>query len=575
MSPCETIETEVLIAGGGGAGTRAAIEAAEQGAKVLLVNKGPLARSGLTTMAGGGVAAVMGDHPEDSPRSHFEDTIKRGHYLGDQNLVEVLTEEAPARLQELEGFGAKGPPHPLLHKTGHSHPRGLFLKGHRIMTALKEWASCHADNLTIWEDALLTRLLTAGGQVAGAVAFDMREGKTFVIKAKAVIVATGGLGELFPYTTNAPHGIAGDSTGSGVAQACAIGAKLVDMEFIQFYPAIGLFPPILRNVHLNLEIATSLLGGTLRNAQGEAFLEEFVKRGVMVRDVSTRLAYEEIKGGRGTEHGGLYWDAGMSADLSMEEIVRKVSEEYGQGGILSTGRRLKAIGHSLAEPLEFRCGAHFACGGIQISEKTETNIPGLYAAGEATGGIHGANRLAGNAVPDLLVFGKRAGENAAAYARSSSQQAIDESEVRKENERIFGYLEGKPNGISVKEIRRDLQQVVDDCLGPSRNGPSLVSAAAHIQGLNDGLPRIQVANVKEFNITWVRAIETPHMLALAEVIARSSLLRTESRGNHQREDYPRPDNRRWLRHTVAQLKDDDLEMTTTPVVITRLEPPWE
>lgn len=562
----EIIECDVLVVGGGIAGLRAAIEAAKRRAKVILVNKGILARSGLSVMAGGGMAVVVGNEPKDSPEVHFEDTVIMGHYLGDQNLVEVLVYEAPQRAwRELEELGVKGPiPEYMNSSIGHSYRRGLFIPGHTMTTALRKEALRHS-NISILEDYMVTSLLSCDGKIAGATGFKIRDGEFIVFRAKSVVLATGGVGELYSLSSDSPHGLAGDSAGTGVALACHIGAELVDMEMIQFYPSCIVYPHIARGLNLSYEVAFALLGGKIFNKKGEEFL---LHERPLTRDIITTRIYEEIKERRGSEHGGVYLDV-TQTPLSKEEIERNIAIYY-----KPMYNHLKLIGIDITKQrMEIRPAPLFACGGIKINEKTETNIHGLYAAGEVSGNIHGANRLCGNALTETLVFGAKAGQYSTDYAKQVEIPEIYMKEIKEEHDRIFKLLEPKREGIRPIELKVKIQNIMDNYLGVVRNEKGLKNTIEAINEMRkNDLPRVQVVNVKRYNLEWVEAILISLMLDTAEIIAKSAILRTESRGCHQRDDYAKKDDKNWLRHTIVKLENGAMKLATAPIIMTKLKP---
>lgn len=561
-----TIESDVLVIGGGGAGTRAAIEAARHGANVLLVSKGLIGRSGLSVMGGGGLAVVTGNEPKDSPEVHFRDTVTLGHYLNDQNLVDVLVNEAPQRAwKELHEWGARGPVSHYLHKVGHSYQRGLFIRGHTVMTALRRELPRHS-NVRVIEDCIVTKLVTYDGKIAGATGLNIRNGEFMVFKTKSVVLATGGLGSLYSLSTNSPHGLAGDSVGTGISLAYRAGAELVDMEMVQFYPGVIIHPAIARGILFPYEIAVAMLDGKICNVKGE----EFLHKQPLVRDIMTKRMYEEIRAGRCSEHGGVYLDI-TTARLSKDEKEKTLRKW------MSTYEHSKLLGIDFTkQPIEIRPAAHFACGGVRINEKAETNLPGLYAAGEVDGNAHGANRLAGNAFAEFLVFGARAGKYSAEYAKTTEILGIEKREIKEEYDRISGFLEPEQDGIRPIELKTKIQKIMDKCVGPLRSKQSLERGIISIISLKkNDLPRIQAVDIKGFNLEWVEAIEVSLMLDVAEIISKSALLRDESRGVHQREDYPEKDNRNWLRHTIISLEKGAMKPTTAPVIITKPKPSEE
>jgi fumarate reductase (CoM/CoB) subunit A len=568
-----TIKADVLVIGGGGAGARAAIGAAMNKANlnVVLLNMGPVAKSGLTVMANGGMQWVC--TPEDSSDAHFRDVTRIGCYLNDQNLVEVMAEEAPERAKELIGWGAKiimdGEKHLLMDPrgSGASFPRGHLIPGGTYMVTLRNQLERH-PNVLLLEDFSVTRLLTSGQRVTGALALNIRTGELVVFESKATVLATGGLGELFVFTTNAPWGLSGHASGQGYALAYQAGAELIDMEMVQFTGA-QLYPPCDLG---NPALLSSMCGGKYVNALGHEYMKL-----PQPRDVIQKLAYEEIKAGRGTERGGVYIDLSVSP-LSRDEIEKQL--QIALGGKIGRDRwnLVKEMSASNPDPKNWKIewvpgSAHFFMGGVHINELCETSLEGLYAAGEVTGGVHGANRMGGNALTDIIVFGARAGKHAAEFAVKADRIEADATTVRKEEKRLSLFI--KPEGIPPKSVRDKIRNIMSSCMGVVRDGTDLKKALAEVKFLRmNDLRAVRAPDSKHYNIPWVEAIGVPHMLDVAEMMIRSALSRTESRGAHYREDYQSTQNG-WLKHTCIKKKDGKMIVGTSPVVITKLNPPGD
>jgi fumarate reductase (CoM/CoB) subunit A len=567
------IKADVLVIGAGGAGARAAIEAAKNAPDlhVVLLNQGPIGRSGLTTMANGGMQWVS--HPDDSPDAHFRDVVRIGCYLNDQNLVEVMAEEAPARAEELIRWGAKvlmdgdsyflGDPR----GSGASFPRSHYVPGGTYMAALRAELERYA-NVDIRIDFVATRLLVLEKRVIGVAALNIRNGESVVVESKATILAAGGLGELFVHTTNAPWGLHGHASGTGYALAYQAGAELIDMEMVQFTGA-QLYPPWELG---NPALLSSMCGGKYVNALGQEYMKLPTPR-----DMIQKLAYDEIKAGRGTERGGVYIDLSVSP-LSREEIERQLQIALSGEVARDRWNLVKEMSVNNPDPrnwkVEWAPGcAHFFMGGVRINERCETSLEGLFAAGEVAGGVHGANRMAGNALTDIIVFGARAGKFAAEYAQRADRINHDAAAVENEQERLSGFF--KPHGITPKSVRDKIRAVMSNYMGVARDEIGLRKALAEIDSLRRGdLPGLRAPRFRQFNIPWIEAIEVPCMLDVAEMMIRSALSRTESRGGHYREDYPST-GRGWLKHTLVQKKEDTMVIDTAPVVVTRLHPPGD
>jgi len=562
------VKTDVLIIGAGGAGARAAIEASKnEKLRILLLNQGPLGRSGLTSMANGGMQWVS--HPEDSFEDHFRDVVRIGCYLNEQNLVECLAREAPERAEELIAWGAKvfmeggrlfftDP-----RGSGASHPRGHYIPGVTYMAALKGELERH-ENIFIREDSLATCLFADEGRVIGASVLDIRTGEVLAVQSKAVVLAAGGLGELFPHSSNTPFGLRGHASGMGYALAYHAGAELIDMEMVQF-TGQQLYPPWLLG---NPALLSIMCGGEYRNALGNEYMKL-----PQPRDVIQRLAYREIKEGRGTPRGGVYIDLSVSP-LPSAEIERQLQKALGGDIARERWNLIKAMSVDDPDPKHWKVeftpgGAHFFMGGVRINERCETNLYGLFAAGEVAGGVHGANRMGGNALTDIVVFGRRAGKYAAEYASWAEWIAPDQGLVRQENERLHGFF--RPDGVSGRAIRDRIGSFMAEYMGVARTEDEMKKALSEIASLKAELPRLRAPGGKRFNLGWVEAIEVPYMLDVAEMMTLSALSRRESRGAHFREDFPDTDPR-WLKHTRVRKAGTAMQVDTAPVTITTLNP---
>jgi fumarate reductase (CoM/CoB) subunit A len=566
------IKTDILIIGAGGAGARAAIEAATRDPqlKIVILNQGPIGRSGLTSMANGGMQWVS--HPDDSPQAIMEDILKIGCFLNDQNLVEVLADEGPQRGEEMIRWGAKmvmfqeksrakGSPDSPREKD--VHPRAHYIPGGTYMNALRNELFRH-QNVTVREDVLATKLLTANKKVTGAFVLDIRTGEYIVIEAKATVLASGGLGEIYPHSTNSPFGLHGHAMGMGYAMAYHVGAELIDMEMVQFL-GHQLYPPWLLGYPALL---VSMCGGKYVNALGEEFMKL-----PLPRDALQRLAYKEIKEGRGTERGGVFIDLTRSP-LTSEEIEEELKLSLAEEFAKERWKLVKEMSVNDPDPKNWRVeftpgGAHFFMGGVRINEKGETNVEGLFAAGEVSGGVHGANRMGGNALVEILVFGARAGSAAAKYAEGIE---LVNSEVVPEEEyqRLCPCFQNE--GISPRAIMDRVSALMSQYVGVGRTGNDLDKALSEIESLRvEDLPRLRAPQGRHYNLGWVEAVQIPYMLDVAEMITRSAIFRTESRGAHYREDYPetRPE---WLKHTRVTKAPGGMELASTPVVITKFNP---
>ncbi len=565
------ISTDILVIGAGGAGARAAIEAAtkEPGMKITILNQGPIGKSGLTAMANGGMQWV--EHPNDSPDFLFEDILRFGCYLNDQNLVEALTQEGPQRAQELIDWGAQMIPFSRESRGGPpsgpdkrpSYPRGHYIPGVTYMKALRNEMTRH-NNITVYEDVLTTRLITSDNRVTGAFVLSIRTGEYFIIRAKATVLASGGLGEIYPHSTNAPFGMHGHATGMGYAMAYHAGAELIDMEMVQF-TGNQLYPPWLLG---NPELLCMMCGGKYINALGDEFIQQ-----PQPRDVIQRSAYKEIKEGRGTERGGVFIDLTKSP-LSSEEIKEQLKHSLAVDIAKERWELIKRMSLNDPDPKNWRIeftpgGAHFFMGGVRIDEKCQTNLEGLFAAGEVSGGVHGANRMGGNAMVEIIVFGARAGRYAAEYVKGV-EQARFEDPSRREYERLCSFF--RDEGIAPKVIMDRIATLMSEYVGVARRETDLKKALSELESLRAyDLPKMRAPTGQCFNLGWIEAIQAPCMLEVAQMIIVSALHRTESRGAHFREDFPETKSE-WLKHTRVIKKSDQMEMGTTPVVITKCDP---
>ena len=565
-------KADILVIGAGGAGARAAIEAAKNPRlNIIILNQGPVGKSGLTAMANGGMQWVS--DPEDNPGNIFQDIVRIGCFLNDQNLIEVLSEEAPERGEELLRWGARSLPFddkrgsgpaPDSPGSGPSYSRAHLIPGVSYMAALRKQLERHS-NITVLEDVLATKLLTEGKRIAGAVMLNIRTGECSTIAAKATILAAGGLGELYPHSTNAPFGMHGHATGMGYAMAYHAGAELIDMEMVQF-TGNQLWPPWLLG---NPALLVSLCGGQYRNALDQEFMKL-----PQPRDALQRLAYREIKEGRGTKNGGIFIDLSVSS-LSSREIEEQLKSSLAAEIARERWKLIKAMSAESPDPKTWKVeftpgGAHFFMGGVRINEKGETNLGGLFAAGEVSGGVHGANRMGGNALTEIIVFGARAGRYAAEYAEGNDWIRIHPSAYDEEFERLTGFF--RNSGIAAKTITDKLSALLAEYAGVARTETGLRKALSQIETLRShDLPELKAPAGCRFNLGWIEAIQVPYMLDVAEMIVRSALLRTESRGAHYREDYPesRPE---WVKHTRVLKTADTMDLGTTPVAITRMNP---
>jgi succinate dehydrogenase / fumarate reductase, flavoprotein subunit len=531
----EVREHDVLIIGAGGAGLRAAIAAAEKGLSVGVVTKSLLGKAH-TVMAEGGIAAAVGNvDPDDSWRQHFIDTLKSGKFLNNWRMAEIFTKEAPERVIELEQWGA------LFNRTpqgrisqrpfgGHTYRRLCHVgdrTGLEMIRTLQE--KVLTTDAKVYMETTVTKLFKDGsGRVVGALAYTRESGKFVHFKVKAVIMATGGWGRIYKVTSNSWEG-----TGDGCVLAYDAGAELVDMEMVQFHPTGMVWPPGVRGILVTEGVRGE--GGILRNAGGERYMERYdpEKMELSTRDVVARANYTEVTEGRGGEHGGVYLDI---THLGYDGIMKKLPTMHEQF--------LKLADIDIArEPMEVFPTVHYTMGGIKVDPETcATNVPGLFAAGECGGGLHGANRLGGNSLSDLLVFGRRAGMGVAEYIEQSTHGTeIEEREIRTEIERVLEPLEKPEGDESPYLMQQELQEAMMVHANLMRNEDSLKEGLGKVLALKNRLGNVKVGGTRLFNPGWHTAQDIRYLIQISEIILRTALERKERRGAQWRLDYDGPD----------------------------------
>ena len=535
------IKSDVLIIGSGGAGCRAAIEVSNEGKKALIVSKGLTFRSGCTGMAEGGYNAALGlVDPEDSIEAHIKDTLKGGGYLNDPKLVDILINESPDRLKDLENYGAlfdRQESGELNQRPfgGQSYRRTCFQgdrTGHEIMTALKE-EILKRDIETI-DEVMITKLIldpveSFMPKVIGAVGLDLKTSETIFFQAKAVILATGGAGQLFPVTSNTTQ-----KNGDGFAIAWDAGAELIDMEEVQFHPTGMVYPDSRKGVLVTEAVRAE--GGRLINSEGERFMSRYDDRmELATRDVVARSIYNEIMEGRGSEHGGVYLDVSHLDPQLIEEKLETMLEQF-----LDVGVDIRK------EPMEVAPTAHHHMGGLRINPDGSSNIENLFGAGEVCGGVHGANRLGGNALADTQVFGKIAGQSAAS-ATDIAEFRYNNEAVEEEEKRIKSLI--KKGTISPMKMKEEIQQLMWEKVSIVRNEQNLKSALERLIEMKDELKDLDVDDRTQFNTSLITALEVINMVEICILIVKSAILRRESRGAHFREDFPET-NDAWKKSIV-------------------------
>jgi succinate dehydrogenase / fumarate reductase flavoprotein subunit len=528
----ETHEHDVLVIGAGGAGLRAAIEALAQGVSVGVVCKSLLGKAH-TVMAEGGIAAAMANvDPADNWRTHFRDTMRGGKMLNNWRMAQLHAQESPARIHELEQWGA------LFDRTENGQILQRAFGGHTFRRL------CHVGDRTglemirtlqdrgvhlgfdVYMECTVVQLLKDGPRIAGAIAYWREQGRFVVFKAKSVVIATGGIGKAWPITSNS-----WEYTGDGMALAYEVGADLLDMEFVQFHPTGMVWPPGVQGILVTEAVRGE--GGILRNKLGERFMEKYdpKRMELSTRDVVARSIYIEVREGRGTEHGGAYLDI---SHKPAEYVKRKLPSMYHQFKELADVDITKG-------PMEVGPTCHYMMGGIRVDAETaQSTVPGLFAAGEAAAGLHGANRLGGNSLSDLLVFGRRAGLAAAEHAKKVSSPTIDSAQLERAEKEALEPFQRK-DGENPYAIHRDLQTTMQNLIGIFRNREDAQRALGELEKFRQRLARVSVEGSRMFNPGWHLALELKSLLTVSEAVARSVLVREESRGAHSRIDFPNLD----------------------------------
>ena len=557
MSPnYETHEHDVLIIGAGGAGLRAAIEALAQGASVGVVCKSLLGKAH-TVMAEGGIAAAMANvDTADGWKTHFRDTMRGGKFLNNWRMAQLHAQESPDRVRELEQWGA------LFDRTDNGSILQRAFGGHTYKRL------CHVGDRTGLEmirtlqdrgvqlgfdcymECTVTRLLTDNGRVAGAFSYWRETGRFIVFKAKSIVIGTGGIGKAYRVTSNS-----WEYTGDGMALAYEAGAELMDMEFVQFHPTGMVWPPGVQGILVTEAVRGE--GGILRNKAGERFMEKYDPKRLELstRDVVARSIYTEVREGRGTEHGGAYLDI---SHKPAEYVIKKLPSMYHQFKELADVDITKA-------PMEVGPTCHYMMGGIRVDAETaQSAVPGLFAAGEAAAGLHGSNRLGGNSLSDLLVFGRRAGLAAAQHAKRASATSIDSAQVDQAERELLAPF-SNTDGESPYAVHRDLQEVMQNLVGIFRNEEDLKKAFAKLEELKARAAKAGVEGTRLFNPGWHLTNELKSLLIVSEAVALSALARTESRGAHSRIDFPNYDPAWGKKHSVIVRENGEMKRGEIPV----------
>jgi succinate dehydrogenase / fumarate reductase flavoprotein subunit len=577
-----THEYDVMIVGAGGAGLRAAIESAAAGARTALVCKSLLGKAH-TVMAEGGAAAALGNvWPEDNWQVHFRDTMRGGKLLNNWRMAEIFAKEAPERILELEEYGAvfDRTKNGLISQRdfgGHRYARLAHVgdrTGLEIIRTLQH-KMIHMG-VDVFMETTITRLLTDAGRIAGAFGYRRDTGEFLVFKTKAVVLATGGLGKAWKYTS-----MSWESTGDGVALALDAGADLIDVEMVQFHPTGMVWPPGARGILVTEGVRGD--GGVLRNAEGRRFMfdhiPEFFKAEtadteaeadawytdktkrrppeLLPRDEVTRAIYAEVKAGRGSPHGGVFLD--IATRRSAEDIQKRLPSMYHQFMELAGVDITK-------EPMEVYPTCHYSMGGVRVDPETEAaTVPGLFAAGELAAGLHGANRLGGNSLSDILVFGRRAGLYAAKYARELVA-ALDptDDQIDDAAHTLLAPFSAA-GGESPYAIQTDLQETMQERVGIYRDETGMRAALAEIDALKARARRVRAAGPREYNPGWHATRDVYSMLTVAEVVTRAAIERRETRGGHSRTDFPKTDPEWGTLNVVVRKIHGELTLVRVPI----------
>src|SRR5213083_2774237 len=565
MADYETYEHDVLVIGAGGAGLRAAIEASAAGARVGLVCKSLLGKAH-TVMAEGGIAAALANVDErDNWKVHFADTMRGGQYVNQWRMAELHAKEAPDRVRELEAWGAvfdRTKDGRILQRNfgGHKYPRLAHVgdrTGLEMIRTLQDYG-VHRG-IDVHMERTILSLLKDGERVVGAFGYDRERGRFLIFRAKAIVLATGGIGRAYKITSNS-----WEYTGDGHALGYRAGAELIDMEFIQFHPTGMVWPPSVCGILVTEGVRGE--GGILTNKEGRRFMFDSIPENyraqtadneeegwrycqgdkdarrppeLLTRDHVSRCIVREIKEGRGSPHGGVYLDISwikQKIPNAAEHIKRKLPSMYHQF------KQLADIDIT-EQPMEVGPTTHYIMGGVRVDPDTQmTRLPGLFAAGECAAGINGANRLGGNSLSDLLVFGKRAGEFAAKFARENQHGSIEREKIDAVAREALEPFE-RNDGENPYEIQKDLQELMQDNVGIVRTETEMQDALKQLRQLNERANRAGVIGHREYNPGWQTALDLTNLLIVSEAIALAALERKESRGAQFREDYPDKDER--------------------------------
>ena len=588
MTEYQTFEHDVLVIGAGGAGLRAAIEAATTGVSVGLVCKSLLGKAH-TVMAEGGMAAAMANVDDrDNWKVHFSDTMRGGQYVNNWRMAELHAKEAPERVRELEAWGAvfdRTKDGKILQRNfgGHRYPR-LAHVGDRTGLELIRTLQDHGihQGIEVYMEVTVISLLKDGDRVIGAFAYEREHGRFRIFKAKAVILATGGVGRAYKITSNSWEG-----TGDGHSLAYDAGAELIDMEFLQFHPTGMVYPPSVKGILVTEGVRGE--GGILKNSEGKRFMFDDIPDNykdqtadteeegwryvtgdknarrppeLLTRDHVARCIMREVKAGRGTPNGGVYLDiAWIKEKISNapEHIKKKLPSMYHQF------KQLADLDITTT-PMEVGPTTHYIMGGIKVDGDTQAStIPGLFAAGECAAGINGANRLGGNSLSDLIVFGKRAGEYAAKFAQENNHGTINNEEIAQTVKWSLEPFENQ-NGENPFQLQHELQDMMQLNVGIVRNEDEMQTALIGVRKLKDRLKNVSATGNIDFNPSWHTALDMHNLLNVSEAITLAAIERKESRGGHFREDFPAKEKEFGIiNFSIKKDADGEMEIKSVPI----------
>lgn len=591
---------DVIVIGAGGAGLRAAIEASAAGVSVGLVCKSLLGKAH-TVMAEGGIAAALANvDARDNWKVHFADTMRGGQYVNNWRMAQLHAQEAPDRVRELEAWGAvfdRTTDGRILQRNfgGHKFPR-LAHVGDRTGLEMIRTLQDHGihQGIEVYMERTVVKLLTDGSRISGALAYDRERGRWIVFKAKAIVLATGGIGKAYKITSNS-----WEYTGDGHTLAYDVGAELIDMEFIQFHPTGMVWPPSVRGILVTEGVRGE--GGVLKNNKGERFMfgdipdnykpqtAENEEEGflyvlgdkyqgkdsrrppeLLTRDHVARCIVREVREGRGSPHGGVFLELQTFADWFGKRKSGFNAEEHWKKKLPSMYHQFKELGglDITKEPMEVGPTTHYVMGGVRVDSDTQmSRIPGLFACGECAAGINGANRLGGNSLSDLLVLGKRAGEFAAKFAREqTSHGSINNDQVETAAKAALAPFDRAGNEGPF-QVQHDLQDTMQELVGIVRREEEMLQALDKIKALRNRAAKVSVSGNREYNPGWHTAIDLHNLLTVSEAITKAAILRKESRGGHFRDDYPKKDTPKFGRvnSVIARGPDGEMQIRLEPI----------